>query len=364
MLYTEPFPLFEAYEFLLNVSKGFSTEGFFDDLSVRHPDCALTYNQYKKQLLKLERQLGMAFKGDAGALAEIFVPLYPRGRNKNGVDNPTLCALFLDAMHAFVKRDVEQFFAGLHEFCPRVPALIIEAVSLEETQEGETYTPAEIFRIINASALLQNQKNAIIDAALDPHKFIEKLRVLLCPVAEMFEACRPLWTQFIQIYNDDYSGFSDCGILLKEKFNYISEEGGTFDVYPTVMGFNRCSVFTGDDPLEQKHTTAIIGVLFESFRSQSARENNIAFEVSRLMSILGEPSRFKIIQRLMQGPAYVGELAKYVGLAPCTVSQHLSTLLGANLVTSIDSGRRVYLSLNHEKMNQFAELVYSMFKLK
>lgn len=82
------------------------------------------------------------------------------------------------------------------------------------------------------------------------------------------------------------------------------------------------------------------------------------------MYILGEPSRFKIILRLMHEPAYAGELAKDVGLAPCTVSQHISMFLGANLVTSFDSGRRLYLSLNHEKMDMFVEIIYSMFKSK
>ncbi len=366
MLHIEPFSFFEAYEFLLNVSEGFSIAGYFDDLSVRHPDCAESYMQYKDQLIKLEAILSSALTVEHSALGEIFTQLYPKNRIKNGEDHPTLCSLFLDTMHVFVNRETEQFFNGMHEFCPKVPSLIVEAVTggAESADRTESYTPAEIFRIINASALSQNQKNAIIDAALDPHKFVEKLRAILCPIAEKFDSCRQDWEQFIQIYCEDYSSFSDCGLLLKEKLNYTCGEEGTFDIYPTVMGFNHCNVFTGYEPGEEKHTTAIIGVLFERFRAQSDKEHNSVFEASRIMNILGEPSRFKIILRLMQGPAYVGELAKYVGLAPCTVSQHISTLLGANLVTSFDSGRRLYLSLNHEKMDMFAEKVYSMFKSK
>ena len=123
MLHIEPFSFFEAYEFLLNVSEGFSIAGFFDDLSVRHPDCAESYMQYKDQLLKLETILSSALTVEHSVLGEIFTQLYPKNRIKNGEDHPTLCSLFLDTMHVFVNRETEQFFNGMHEFCPKVPSL-------------------------------------------------------------------------------------------------------------------------------------------------------------------------------------------------------------------------------------------------
>ena len=79
---------------------------------------------------------------------------------------------------------------------------------------------------------------------------------------------------------------------------------------------------------------------------------------------MGYPSRFKSNSSLISVPAYVGELAKCVNLAPCTVSQHLSVLTGAKLVTSVDSGRRVYLSINHEKVDKFVDALYSMLRSK
>ena len=48
--------------------------------------------------------------------------------------------------------------------------------------------------------------------------------------------------------------------------------------------------------------------------------------------------------------------------APCTVSQHLSVLLGANLVKSADIGRRVYYSLNKERTDCFLDALCGLMK--
>ena len=54
----------------------------------------------------------------------------------------------------------------------------------------------------------------------------------------------------------------------------------------------------------------------------------------------------------------VGEIKDDV----CTVSQHLSVLLGANLVKSADIGRRVYYSLNKERTDCFLDALCGLMK--
>ena len=95
--------------------------------------------------------------------------------------------------------------------------------------------------------------------------------------------------------------------MMRSKFNYSCDEESEFNIFPSVTAFYHCDVFTGmPNPGENKLTTALIGVLYDTFQRQSESTDNDENEVARLMSILGEPSRFKIILRLMNGPANVG----------------------------------------------------------
>ena len=133
-------------------------------------------------------------------------------------------------------------------------------------------------------------------------------------------------------------------------------------ICPSVIGFANAYIGTDAPEAGSSRLIAIIGTLFSTFRRNSESAENSVSEVARIMDILGEQNRFKIVLRLLEGSAYVGELAKYLGLAPCTVSQHLSVLLGANRVKSADIGRRVYYSLNKERTDCFLDALCGLMK--
>lgn len=363
MLNCEPLPLYEAYFFLQNMANGFSVEEFFERLKHRHPDCREIYSSYAVSLKTLYERLGKALNDDAAAIVEKLFTSLSTGAKANRFETPCLCSLFVDAMCAFKCADYDEFRAYLYDFSKNVPALIIENVS-GESVSGEC-DASMIFDAVTASALPQKSKNNIITAALNPVKFIDSLVEVLIPVAEEFERCEEIWSPFIDIFRNDYQRFDSEADMLRSRFDYSCDEESEFSIFPSVTSFYHCEVFTGiPKPGESKLTTAIIGVLYDTFQRQSESADTDESEVARLMSILGEPSRFKIILRLINGPAYVGELAKCVNLAPCTVSQHLSVLTGAKLVTSVDSGRRVYHSINREKIDKFVEAICFMLKSK
>ncbi len=363
MLHFEPLPLFEAYSFLKNMANGFSVEEFFDRLSHRHPAAREIYADYCSSIKMLYKRLFSVLNDDAAATVErLFTPL-SAGAKANRLDTPCLCSLFIDTMGAFSRTGYDEFKEYLYSFSDNVPTLIIESISGEQVT-GEC-DASMVFDAVTASALPQKSKNNIIAAALNPSKFIDSFVELLILVAEEFERCEEIWSPFIQLFRDDYQGFDSDANMLKSKLDYSCDEKSEFSIFPLVTAFYHCEVSTCvPKPGESKLTTVLIGVLYDTFQRQSEISGADENEVARLMSILGEPSRFKIILRLMNGPAYVGELAKCVNLAPCTVSQHLSVLTGAKLVTSVDSGRRVYLSINHEKVDKFVDALYSMLRSK
>ncbi len=363
MLHYKPLSLYEAYFFLQSMANGFSVEEYFERLKHRHPACRSIYNDYEGSLKMLYERLGSVLNDDAAEVIDKLFTSLSNGSKANRLNAPCLCSLFADAMSAFRFTDYDEFRAYLYGFSENVPALIIENVS-GELVSGEC-DASMVFDAVTASALPQKNKNNIIAAALNPGKFIDSLIDLLIPVAEEYERCEEIWSPFIEIFRDDYQKFDSEADMMRSKFNYSCDEESEFNIFPSVTAFYHCDVFTGiPNSGENKLTTALIGVLYDTFQRQSESTDNDENEVARLMSILGEPSRFKIILRLMNGPAYVGELAKCVNLAPCTVSQHLSVLTGAKLVTSVDSGRRVYHSINHEKVDKFVDAIYSMLRSK
>ena len=61
------------------------------------------------------------------------------------------------------------------------------------------------------------------------------------------------------------------------------------------------------------------------------------------MTALGDPTRRAIFERLGDGPAPVGAIARNLPVSRPAVSQHLKVLKGAGLVTDRQDGnRRIY----------------------
>ena len=63
----------------------------------------------------------------------------------------------------------------------------------------------------------------------------------------------------------------------------------------------------------------------------------------RILTVLADPTRREIFERLGRGPRAVGELAQGLPVSRPAVSQHLKALKSAGLVTDRAQGtRRVY----------------------
>lgn len=56
---------------------------------------------------------------------------------------------------------------------------------------------------------------------------------------------------------------------------------------------------------------AVIGVLYDTLLKISTLESNSEAELSRIMSVLGDPSRFNIVLRLAKQNLTVGSLQSF-----------------------------------------------------
>src|SRR5258708_34272496 len=94
-------------------------------------------------------------------------------------------------------------------------------------------------------------------------------------------------------------------------------------------------------------------------------DEQAAASVAMTMQALATPSRLRILGRLRQGPAPVGELATDVGMEQSAVSHQLRMLRHLGLVTGQRTGRTVVYALfdNHVAM-LLDEAVYHPERLR
>ena len=80
--------------------------------------------------------------------------------------------------------------------------------------------------------------------------------------------------------------------------------------------------------------------------------------LSHVGSLLADPTRAEILTALMDGRAHTGsELARHVGVAPSTASEHLSKLLDGGMVAVEAQGRHRYFRLANVGVAELLESV-------
>ncbi|MFI5258429.1 MAG: ArsR/SmtB family transcription factor [Candidatus Limnocylindrales bacterium] len=70
---------------------------------------------------------------------------------------------------------------------------------------------------------------------------------------------------------------------------------------------------------------------------------------------LADVNRLRIVRRLAEGPATVGDLIDYVGLSQPLVSWHVSRLKAAGVVETTRTGREVFCQLRPNVFGEVAE---------
>ena len=70
---------------------------------------------------------------------------------------------------------------------------------------------------------------------------------------------------------------------------------------------------------------------------------------------MADVNRLRIVKRLAEGPATVGELIDTVGLSQPLVSWHVARLKAAGVVETRRTGREVFCTLRARVFDEFAE---------
>jgi len=73
-------------------------------------------------------------------------------------------------------------------------------------------------------------------------------------------------------------------------------------------------------------------------------------ELAKLLGVLSNPYRIRILEELRAGELRVGEIQEKVELRPATVSQHLAVLRAHQVISERREGRNVYYHLNNPEL--------------
>src|ERR1019366_7057227 len=79
--------------------------------------------------------------------------------------------------------------------------------------------------------------------------------------------------------------------------------------------------------------------------------------VAQRFRVLGEPMRIKLLDRLREGDATVGELQAALGASQQNISKHLGILHGAGMVTRTKDGNHARYSIADESVFELCEQV-------
>ena len=77
----------------------------------------------------------------------------------------------------------------------------------------------------------------------------------------------------------------------------------------------------------------------------AGKSRDVFRQQARVLKVLANESRLKIIDRLSRGECSVGELTDLVGSDPSTISKHLALLRAHNIVHDRREGNVVYYTL-------------------
>lgn len=79
--------------------------------------------------------------------------------------------------------------------------------------------------------------------------------------------------------------------------------------------------------------------------------------IAERFRVIGEPMRIKLLDRLRDGEASVGELTEALGAGQQNVSRHLNVLHAAGIVQRRKDGTRVLYSIGDESVFALCETV-------
>ncbi len=353
MISYKPIPYLEASFFLANRESKKSSKEFFGSRRESINDADGRLDEYIDMLIQLEQRLERSITADATTVSMLFKPL--DGGVYMGRMPSTLFAANLIVHDIANYNDGADCFSVLRERKESVQASIANWI----THNNKIYskiTTDELFILLKRSGLSSDAKLLIMDIAIDYENYVNLLEKTLTPVANEFAAASDLYAPLIEKFKSCYPKNLDIENMIADSLQNHDFGTKKMNVFPMVSYYPHRIVNIRNDSIDIG-----VGVLYDFLKENYNPNVRTKEKLSSIMTVLGGKNRFNIIARLADGPVYGREIAKLLDVAPATVSQHMSLLLGAGLVKLENEGTKVYYSLNREGMEDFIQMQKELF---
>ena len=84
-------------------------------------------------------------------------------------------------------------------------------------------------------------------------------------------------------------------------------------------------------------------------------------KLAELFKILGDPTRLKIVELLLENEMCVNHIAETMGMGQSAISHQLRVLRQARLVTYRKEGKTAYYSLNDDHVEGLVRMVWNTY---
>lgn len=358
MILYKPMPLLEANFFLANRADGTFIRDFFGERMSGINSSGSRMQQYADILMELESRLESSIETDEATLDILFKD-YNNNHNKDVPSRYFAANLIVQNISFYY--DYENCFDNLRAEKHTIRNSIANWItSSTEYDDKDDIGFDAFYNVVKDCGLSMDAKMRCLDIAVNYNDYVDMLEAALRPVAREFLRCAELIAPLLEQFASDYPEGTDEINTLYEASITTKARPDSVIIYPLVTYYRHNIVnFTKENGLYSAEGG--IGVMNKLLRNDYIPQICDKDKLFTIMSALGGKSRFNIVMQLAGGPVYGREMAKMLGVAPATVSQHMATLIGVDLVKLEEEGARVYYSLNREGMRQFIDMQKRLF---
>lgn len=366
MFYHKPIPIFEANFFLADLAQGFPDRDVIKKQMICGGKAGKELSKYYDILVELQTRLESSVEADRADIDALYQPI-----SKHGSENVKFEANFLANCFALIHNgngafdclDDEESFRIIRDSARDLPCGIYNMV-----REGREFITAdnspnllEIIRLIKDSDYSPSSKLILIDAAMEPEKYAEKLINMLAPVVAEFRKCEKLYAPLLEQYEETIGQLKSEKDTIGYFFHNTFENMKEYSVIPLILLPVECVVGI-NCPTNDKvkcHLGALAYFVRQNFFLSTATT-----EVTKIMEALANKNRIRIIEELAGGRKFGRELADKLHLTAGSISQNISQLANAGLVQMESVGMRMYYAIDYKGVERFLNLINQLFYAK
>lgn len=364
MFYHKPIPIFEANFFLADLAQSFPDREVIKKQIICGGEAGSELSKYYDILVEIQTRLEASVEADRADIDTLYKPI-----SKNESEGARVGASFLANCFALIDNrvftclDDEESFKIIRESAKELPVGIYNMIKEDEEFITDDQSPSlmEIIRAIKDSDYSPSSKITLIDAAMEPEKYAEKLINMLAPVAVEFRKCEKLYSPLLAKYEETIGQLKTEKDAVGYLFHNTFENMKDYSVYPLIMLPIECVV--GINRPMSDEAECHLGAL-AYFARQNFLFSTAATEVTKILEVLANKNRVRIIEELAGGRKFGRELADKLQLTTGSISQNISLLTSAGLVQMESVGTRMYYTIDHKGVERFLNLLNQLFYTK